>query len=865
MGVIMLSKFKYEIFYILTFGSSIFAMPGKTLEITAKAVSLNWHDSTTETNTSRDRTNDSLGREMLTDANPRTLSFDAVSNSALREFNAQNMSAHNGSTAGSNTLVANGSDYRNVSNELANRQTSQANMFEQFTQTQTQYVNNLVEQYKNVEHGQAIKSYQNNLDSADQVLTKDIPQLTNHLKSLEGELALAKETLSKLQNEFQTANTNLSTSKGTNIVSKIVNTASNFFDLKIDKAQNYKKNIVDQIKTIEAKIFSYEKAIAITKAKLDVAQNYVKPHLDKTQLNEVQKVLSNLEAHGMLAEPQLKDVTNLTKFDEGRSLYAAKNDISPNAKTFLSKHNIPHQKFESMDKCNAMQKHLYEQTGIIVNEVADVAIKFETDSKIQAYAEAAAQWCNTSVDMIKSGTPAQAIVATKFASVWHLLAHLEAKMDIGIIKGIPGGIVIGAALAAAPQLVMPVLAAKLAYDVASVGLYLKDGGFAKSFEEFNKLTPDQQLQRIEQFVENYGTFVGGFLTAGPQIGQKLDSAIASSTKALKMELAGLQAFAKTEQVELAGLKGITAPKLYAQELNGLVQAGKITTQSDVQGYILAKQAPALCTFVESEAIGSQTALKGSQLDKAGMTVKMGSVERKVASEFSVEIKIAHEAVSAKSEIAAHQVGAAESKAAGELVAHKSATVANSDQQLSKEAIQQLASKLLDQIKSTNQPTALDIIDRSIGDIKKIEKAIEMFKNIPGTMTKDGPIRKLIENGIKGSNSGALGTARGAAAELELAYDLINKGAEIVAFGEKLRIKECAREFDIITKTKLIECKNIDWSKKIGLEAERFKSQVTDQKIIANAFNKHYELHSRSIIPESWKSWLKEKNITFVEG
>jgi hypothetical protein len=432
-------------------------------------------------------------------------------------------------------------------------------------------------------------------------------------------------------------------------------------------------------------------------AQIEYAQNLMQQRLtaENAQLTQVQKVISNLEARSMLADPQLKGAINLTKFDEGKPRYSAKIEISPNTKTVLTKHNIPHQKFESMTSCTALQKCLHERTGIMINEVADIATKFAADSKIQTYTQAAIQHCDLAVDIIKTGSPAQAIAATKFASIWHLLAHLEAKMDVGIIKGIPAGIIISAALTAAPQIAMPVLAVKLAYDVACVGLYVKDGGLAKSFEDFNKLTPDQQLQRLEQFAENYGTFVGGFLTAGPQISEELNSTIVASTKALKTELIGLQAIAKTEQVELAGLKGITAPKQFAQELNGLAQAGKITTQANVQGYILAKQAPALCTFVESEAIGSThtATFKVSQLDQAGMTAKMGSVDRKVASELSFETKVAHEVTGTKSEVANASNVRTESKVAGELAGNKNATTpgSNVEQKIANETVKKYES------------------------------------------------------------------------------------------------------------------------------------------------------------------------------
>ena len=109
-----------------------------------------------------------------------------------------------------------------------------------------------------------------------------------------------------------------------------------------------------------------------------------------------------------------------------------------------------------------------------------------------------------------------------------------------------------------------------------------------------------------------------------------------------------------------------------------------------------------------------------------------------------------------------------------------------------------------------------------------------------------------------ATKGNLGTARGAAQELESALKLHELGEEITNFGLKFE----GKEFDIVTKTKLIECKNIDWLK---TDINRFKSLISQQMAIAKKLGKTFEFYSKQPIPSSLKEWLNSKGILFFEG
>ncbi|HEX4068696.1 MAG TPA: hypothetical protein VHX42_01235 [Candidatus Babeliales bacterium] len=161
-------------------------------------------------------------------------------------------------------------------------------------------------------------------------------------------------------------------------------------------------------------------------------------------------------------------------------------------------------------------------------------------------------------------------------------------------------------------------------------------------------------------------------------------------------------------------------------------------------------------------------------------------------------------------------------------------------------------------------------DASIGDLKKLEQAIEKLKDIRGALTKDGPLFKALEYGQKeevfrdarkiAEIKGKLSTARGAMYEVEKALDLIEIGEEIVELGKKCG----GKEFDIVTKTKFIECKNIDWACKTSEDMQYMKEQFGMQKRIASDEGMLFEVFSKQPIPEVLKNWFSKKGILFCE-
>jgi len=155
-------------------------------------------------------------------------------------------------------------------------------------------------------------------------------------------------------------------------------------------------------------------------------------------------------------------------------------------------------------------------------------------------------------------------------------------------------------------------------------------------------------------------------------------------------------------------------------------------------------------------------------------------------------------------------------------------------------------------------------DASIGDLKKLEMAVEKLQNVEGALGTNGPLRNVLEFGKKGSGVGNLGTARGAMYELEKGLELI-KNEFPLKFGKHLRFESTSREFDIITSKRLIECKNIDWSKITPGELAKRKGQFGNQMKIAKGLGKTFEVHSKWSIPDVLKQWFRKKGIPFIEG
>ncbi len=141
----------------------------------------------------------------------------------------------------------------------------------------------------------------------------------------------------------------------------------------------------------------------------------------------------------------------------------------------------------------------------------------------------------------------------------------------------------------------------------------------------------------------------------------------------------------------------------------------------------------------------------------------------------------------------------------------------------------------------------------------LSKAVEQFAHTKGALGENGPLRQVLINGkIEADSKMSL---KGPVYEIEKALELTNRGEQIVEFGKKIK----TREFDIITFSKLIECKNINWDSLDINKIGTMKSSFGDQNSIAKELGLSFEIHSKNSIPENFKQWFKKNKIHFVEG
>jgi len=161
----------------------------------------------------------------------------------------------------------------------------------------------------------------------------------------------------------------------------------------------------------------------------------------------------------------------------------------------------------------------------------------------------------------------------------------------------------------------------------------------------------------------------------------------------------------------------------------------------------------------------------------------------------------------------------------------------------------------------------EIYDGYIGTLERLSEFLAYFKAISGANENIS----LIENFGKKENlkkckekskSGARGNAKGALFELEAAYSLILDGKKI----EHFRVKYDNTEFDIETTSgELIECKSIYWPRHEFQDDTNLKKQLTRQQQVAKTHKKRLLFYSRNAIPEPWKDWMKQNDITFEDG
>jgi hypothetical protein len=152
------------------------------------------------------------------------------------------------------------------------------------------------------------------------------------------------------------------------------------------------------------------------------------------------------------------------------------------------------------------------------------------------------------------------------------------------------------------------------------------------------------------------------------------------------------------------------------------------------------------------------------------------------------------------------------------------------------------------------------IERALGRLdleaeccsQRFKQAAQELHNVPGASKK---IEEVFNGNLK------VGNVKGAAFELESALQQLERGEEIVAIG----YKHGDKEFDVMTKTKLIECKHWHWDAKNAEDISELEKALKQRQAVARQLHKKLVVHSKKPVPSRLRKWLQKNKIDLLEG
>jgi len=137
-------------------------------------------------------------------------------------------------------------------------------------------------------------------------------------------------------------------------------------------------------------------------------------------------------------------------------------------------------------------------------------------------------------------------------------------------------------------------------------------------------------------------------------------------------------------------------------------------------------------------------------------------------------------------------------------------------------------------------------------VESIEQIEKKFKNVKGYAEV---MQRMATRNQKGEIQ--FRNIKGAFFEFENALRLEQNGQEVVEFGRKV----LGVDFDIVTKSAAIECKNWIWER---YPLRKIQDDLGRRRKVAEVLKFDFEVHSKSAIPEYIKVWLKQKGIKYCE-
>ena len=160
--------------------------------------------------------------------------------------------------------------------------------------------------------------------------------------------------------------------------------------------------------------------------------------------------------------------------------------------------------------------------------------------------------------------------------------------------------------------------------------------------------------------------------------------------------------------------------------------------------------------------------------------------------------------------------------------------------------------------------ALGKLEQQGGSIDRFCQAAEKLEHVEGAAAN-------IKTVLTEINEGRI---KGAFFELESGLQALERCEEVTNINLVIVGKHGKQEFDVITKTKLIECKNWNWN---AMESSILEKRITElesalgrKSKVANETNNTFALHVKYPLPKTdqfkniWKSLIKN-GIELIEG
>ena len=322
-------------------------------------------------------------------------------------------------------------------------------------------------------------------------------------------------------------------------------------------------------------------------------------------------------------------------------------ELSREGQALLKLFGIDVKRFSSFEG-NALQKQLSNELRDIINRSGKTLIAFKDFITIRAYLEATARTCEVANDVIRKGTPCQAIGWTDLAHLCEKATRVAMGAVRGAVKGVLGtGEMIADAVVDPQQFIAQcksTVRSLLGFDGVSIdknGQYtLTDTRWAKLQEMCKQFA---QLP-LEKEVEHVAAMLASFVVPAPKIKMLTDffKALAPINQVMKIEALALQLgkLGKSEAFLNAPL-GVGISEAINDTMKQAASALSKEKVAELAAKALQvqKEAKLVAANVPQVNLGSQLAKKGLEAEVKATTAAQ-QVTKAVTTTTKTEVAVA---------------------------------------------------------------------------------------------------------------------------------------------------------------------------------------------------------------------------------